>query len=69
MLGAQLAFTYLPVMNRLFHSASIDAWWWGVLTAIGSLVFAAAEATKFLVRQDDTQGREPERSVGASGAV
>lgn len=46
MLVVQLAFTYLPIMNRLFHTAPLALWWWGVMTAIGSLVFALAEARK-----------------------
>jgi cation-transporting P-type ATPase F len=46
MLGVQLALTYLPIMNRLFHTAPIDLWWWGVMTAIGLLVFVVAEAKK-----------------------
>lgn len=46
MLGAQLAFTYLPLMNRLFHTAPIDLWWWGVMTVLGGTVFALAEGRK-----------------------
>ncbi len=46
MLGVQLALTYVPIMNRLFHTAPIDLWWWGVMTAIGLLVFALAETKK-----------------------
>jgi magnesium-transporting ATPase (P-type) len=46
MLGAQLAVTYVPIMNRLFHTAPIDLWWWGVMTLIGAVVFALAEAKK-----------------------
>jgi len=46
MLGVQLALTYLPTMNRLFHTAPIDLWWWGFMTGIGIAVFALAEVTK-----------------------
>jgi len=46
MLGVQLALTYVPIMNRLFHTAPIDLWWWGVMTAIGLVVFVLAEAKK-----------------------
>jgi Ca2+-transporting ATPase len=46
MLGVQLMMTYVPIMNRLFHTAPIDLWWWGVMTAIGLLVFILAEAKK-----------------------
>ena len=46
MLGVQLALTYVPLMNRLFHTAPIDLWWWGVMTAIGAFVFVLAEVKK-----------------------
>jgi magnesium-transporting ATPase (P-type) len=48
MLGFQLAMTYLPFMNRLFHTAPIALWWWGVMSAIGFFVFALAELKKAL---------------------
>jgi magnesium-transporting ATPase (P-type) len=48
MLGVQLVLTYLPIMNRLFHTAPIDLWWWGVMTAIGLVVFMLAETEKAL---------------------
>ncbi|HEY6558304.1 MAG TPA: HAD-IC family P-type ATPase [Polyangiaceae bacterium] len=46
MLGVQLALTYVPIMNRLFHTAPIELWWWGVMTGIGFFVFLLAEARK-----------------------
>jgi len=46
MLAVQLALTYLPVMNRLFHTAPIELSWWGVMTAIGFAVFTLAELKK-----------------------
>ncbi|MCG3172957.1 MAG: putative cation-transporting ATPase F [Myxococcota bacterium] len=46
MLVVQLAFTYAPIMNRLFHTSPIDLWWWGVMTAAGLLMFLLAEAKK-----------------------
>jgi len=51
MLGVQLAWTYLPIMNRLFHTAPIDLWWWGVMTGIGLTVFALAELKKALTNK------------------
>lgn len=51
MLAAQLCFTYLPVMNRLFHSAPIALWWWGLMMLLGGAVFLAAEAKKLAVRR------------------
>lgn len=41
----QLAFTYLPTMNRLFHSAPIgwDAWWRILLTAVATYLIVGFE--------------------------
>jgi Ca2+-transporting ATPase len=52
MVGAQLAFTYVPAMNRLFHSAPIEPWWWGAMAAVGVGVFLAAEAKKRVTRSE-----------------
>jgi Ca2+-transporting ATPase len=46
MLLAQLAYTYLPIMNRLLHTTPLDAWWWGVVFGAGGVVFVLAEAKK-----------------------
>lgn len=46
MLVAQIAFTYVPAMNRLFHTEPIAWWWWAVMTAISLAVFVAAEIKK-----------------------
>ena len=46
MLGVQLSLTYLPIMNRLFHTAPIDFSWWMVMTGIGFAVFVLAELKK-----------------------
>jgi Ca2+-transporting ATPase len=51
MLLAQLALTYLPVMNRLFHTEPIDWWWWGVVSLCGLVVFVLAEVKKAIVRR------------------
>lgn len=51
MLAVQLAFSYLPLMNRLFHTAPIELWWWLVMTAIGLGVFALAEVKKALIHR------------------
>ncbi|MCO5167030.1 MAG: HAD-IC family P-type ATPase [Planctomycetes bacterium] len=48
MLLAQLAWTYLPFMNRLFHTAPIHWTWWLAFTAAGAVVFAVVEAKKVL---------------------
>jgi cation-transporting P-type ATPase F len=48
MLLAQLAFTYLPFMHRLFHTAAIAPIWWVRLTVAGFIVFATVEASKLV---------------------
>ncbi len=45
---AQLAFTYLPLLNRLFHTAPIRAESWLYIIAIGLVTFAAVELEKWL---------------------
>lgn len=49
MLLVQLGMTYLPIMNRLFHTRPIAWWWWVVMTGIGLLIFMLAEARKALM--------------------
>jgi cation-transporting ATPase F len=51
MIALQLAFTYVPLMNRIFHSAPIgfDAWWRILLTA--SAAYAIVGFEKWLRRQ------------------
>ncbi|MEN9797747.1 MAG: hypothetical protein RL653_1443, partial [Pseudomonadota bacterium] len=46
LLAAQLAMTYLPFMNRLFHTEPIGAPWWAAMSGVGFAVFAAAELKK-----------------------
>ena len=45
MIALQLAFTYVPVMNYLFHSAPIgwDAWWRILLTGVATYVIVGFE--------------------------
>jgi len=50
MLAVQLTMTYVPFMNRLFHTAPIEPYWWAVMTGFGAVVFAAAEGRKALHR-------------------
>ena len=44
----QLLFTYAPVMNRLFHSAPIDADSWSRILAVAVVAFAAVELEKWI---------------------
>ncbi|MBX3270750.1 MAG: HAD-IC family P-type ATPase [Sandaracinaceae bacterium] len=58
MLVAQLAFTYVPFMNRLFHTAPLDLGWWLYFTLAGGLVFAAVELKKLFGRRVDRSRAE-----------
>ena len=51
MLAAQLAITYVPLMNRLFHTAPLPLVWWGAFTAVGGVVFALVELKKLVGRR------------------
>ena len=48
MLGAQLLLTYVPVMNRLFHTAPISAGAWLRILAVSAIAFIAVEIEKRL---------------------
>ena len=52
----QLAFTYVPVMQRLFHTAALDPAAWGRILAFGVLVLLAVELEKAVLRR--LRGRE-----------
>ena len=45
MVTLQMAFTYVPAMNRIFHSAPIgwDAWWRILLTAAAAYSLVGIE--------------------------
>ncbi len=65
MLALQLAWTYLPVMNRLFHTAPLAWTWWLVLAGAGLAVFAVVEAKK-VVGERLRRRREADRPGGPS---
>jgi len=48
MFGAQLAFTYTPVMNRLFHTAPLTGEAWLRIGGVAALVFFIVELEKWL---------------------
>ena len=48
MLGAQLLFTYLPLMNKLFHTAPINAESWLRIVAVAATAFIAVELEKWI---------------------
>jgi cation-transporting ATPase F len=47
MIAAQLAFTYAPLMNRLFHTAPISAGSWLRIAAVAAVVFVIVEFEKW----------------------
>ena len=49
----QLAFTYAPLMNRIFQSRPIDAEEWMVILASGIVVYLLAEADKWRFRRKE----------------
>ncbi len=48
MLGAQLLFTYAPVMNKLFHTAPIGVESWLRIATAAAAAFAAVELEKWI---------------------
>jgi Ca2+-transporting ATPase len=48
MLLVQMAYTYLPLMNRLFQSAAIDVTAWGRIVLAGIIAFIVVEGEKKL---------------------
>lgn len=48
MLGVQLLFNYVPLMNRLFHSAPARPESWLHVAAVGFVIFLVIEAEKWL---------------------
>lgn len=51
LLSLQLAFTYVPLMQTLFHTAALDMATWGRILTFGVLVLLAVEAEKALLRR------------------
>jgi magnesium-transporting ATPase (P-type) len=51
LLLVQLAFIYLPGMQRLFDTAPLDAATWGMIVLFGGTVFLAVEIEKALLRR------------------
>jgi len=48
MLGAQLLFTYAPVMNKPFHTAPVDAESWLGIAAVATFAFLAVELESWI---------------------
>ncbi|HET7401506.1 MAG TPA: HAD-IC family P-type ATPase [Usitatibacter sp.] len=58
MAAAQMAFTYAPLMNRLFHSAPLSMDTWGRILAVTVIAFGVVEAEKWL-RNISRHGHRP----------
>ena len=63
MIVAQLGFTYLPIMNELFHSAPISARSWGIMSALGMVIYGIMGMEKWL------QNKVAERSFSGHPAT
>jgi len=48
MFGAQLLFTYTPMLNKLFHAAPINAESWLRIAGVAALAFIAVELEKWI---------------------
>ena len=48
MVGAQLVFTYAPIMNRLFHTAPISGESWMRICGVAAAVFGIVELEKWI---------------------
>ncbi len=48
MIAAQLIFTYLPLMNQLFHTAPIGIIDWLSIILVGSVIYILIDAEKML---------------------
>ncbi len=53
----QLAYTYLPIMQTIFNSASLSLLEWGKVLAAGLLLFLLAELEKIIVRRTGLAAR------------
>ena len=51
MIALQVAFTYVPLMNTIFHSAPIDPVWWLSILGVGLAIYLIVEAEKGLRRR------------------
>ena len=51
MIALQVAFTYVPLMNTIFHSAPIDPVWWLSILGVGLAIYLIVEAEKWLRRR------------------
>ena len=67
MVGLQLFYTYVPVMNALFQSAPIDwdAWWRILLVGLSAYVLVGAE--KMVTGWMSGEGRASSGEAPASG--
>ncbi|HAY08334.1 MULTISPECIES: cation-transporting P-type ATPase [unclassified Thauera] len=69
MTAVQLLFTYLPLMNTLFHTAPIGWMDWGQIVAVGLAIYLMIEGEKAWRRRgaNTKQRAEPRGSRGLAG--
>ncbi|MER2563175.1 MAG: HAD-IC family P-type ATPase [Myxococcaceae bacterium] len=58
MLVVQVAFTYLPFMQTLFHTEAIAPVWWLRLAGVGALVFGLVELKKVVLPSEPAHVRQ-----------
>ncbi len=51
MIALQLAFTYAPMMHKVFHSAPIGIPQWSLIVGIGAVIYVIVESEKWLHRR------------------
>jgi Ca2+-transporting ATPase len=64
MLVLQLLFTYLPLMNRLFHSAPIGWEHWAWIIGASLFTYVVVEIEKWLRRRSAAGSHDPHQSSG-----
>ncbi|MFO1352672.1 MAG: cation-transporting P-type ATPase [Gammaproteobacteria bacterium] len=57
LIGLQLPFTYAPMMQKVFHTASLDLTSWMLIVALALVTFFAVEWEKFLLRRRGSEHR------------
>jgi magnesium-transporting ATPase (P-type) len=57
MIGAQILFTHLPLMNRLFHTAPIDPLSWLYITGVGFAAALVVELEKWIRAKSELKKR------------
>jgi len=65
----QAAFTYLPVMQRLFGTAALSGYTWGMILAAGIAIFLLVELEKWIYRSKIRNPRSISRPKGSAAGT